>query len=123
MRDGFKYKGRHCEQMDLHYAPGPDEIRNRMESYSVSTQQAAGRDGGYYLGATANMREFELECYFEEITEKQYAAIMEWLRRDEGGELIFDDRPYVVYDVWPTKAVKPTVYMTRGETEMLLSGT
>lgn len=75
MKDGFTYKGRHCEQMDLHFIPGPDEIRNRMETYSVSSAQVAGRHGGYYYGATADERVFELDCYFEGITEKQYAAI------------------------------------------------
>ena len=122
MREGFTYRGKHCEQLDLHFIPGPDEIRNRMETYSVSSAQVAGRHGGYYYGSTADERVFELDCYFEGITEKQYAAIQEWLRRDEGGELIFDDRPYIAYDVFPTKQIKPTVYMSRGDIEMLLNG-
>ena len=75
MREGFTYRGKHCEQFDLHFIPGPDEIRNRMETYSVSSAQVAGRHGGYYYGSTADERVFELDCYFEGITEKQYTAI------------------------------------------------
>lgn len=36
--------------------------------------------------------------------------------------MIFDDRPYVAYEVWPTKTVTPTVYMSYGEIETLLNG-
>lgn len=73
--DGFTYRGKHCEQFDCYYVPGPDDIRNRMESYSVSSTEVAGRDGGYYFGAVVDERIFELECYFENITEKTYAAM------------------------------------------------
>lgn len=73
--DGFTFRGIHCEQMGCRYIPDESRIRNRMESYSVSSAEVAGRDGAYYFGATADERTFELACFFENITEKKYAEI------------------------------------------------
>lgn len=36
--------------------------------------------------------------------------------------MIFDDRPYVAYDVWPSKAVTPEVYFGSTAAEKRLSG-
>lgn len=119
---GFKYRGRHCKDFDLHYVPSPNDIRNRMETYEVSSVKPAGRDGGYFIHSVANERIFELDCYFENMSEETYADMMEWLRRDCCGELLFDDRPYVIYDVWPTKSIRPDVYMARSKNGFLLSG-
>lgn len=122
MEMGFTYKGIHCRNFDLHYIPAPNEIRNRMEEYDISSVKPAGRHGGYYVHSTVNERVFELDCYFENMSDKTYSELLEWQRRDDGGELIFDDRPHVIYDVQPTKAIKPTVYMKRGDNGLYLSG-
>ena len=44
------------------------------------------REGGYYIGTWVLPREFELDCYFEEITEAQLEQIYRWLKRDTQGE-------------------------------------
>lgn len=42
-----------------------------MEDYEISDLTPDNRDGGYYIGSRVKPREFELECYFEDITEAQ----------------------------------------------------
>ena len=42
-----------------------------MEDYEISELTPDNRDGGYYIGSRVKPREFELECYFEDITEAQ----------------------------------------------------
>ena len=46
----------------------------------------AATTGRYYIGTRVLPREFELDCYFEEITEAQLEQIYRWLRRDTQGE-------------------------------------
>lgn len=42
-----------------------------MADYSVSSLTDDARNGGYYIGARVEPREFSLDCYFEEITAAQ----------------------------------------------------
>ena len=57
-----------------------------MESYDIAGIQTDSWDGGYYIGTRVLPREFELDCYFEEITEAQLEQIYRWLRRDTQSE-------------------------------------
>ena len=38
-----------------------------MENYDIADIQTDSRDGGYYIGTRVLPREFELDCYFEEM--------------------------------------------------------
>lgn len=57
-----------------------------MPEYEAEELTAEGRDGGYPIGARVKSRVFELDCYFEEITQAQLEGIYRWLdRRNHGG--------------------------------------
>lgn len=71
--DGFTYRGKHCEQMGCFHIPNEEAIGTRMEEYTVSATTVAGRDGGYYFGATVNEKTFSIDCYFEELSPRRYA--------------------------------------------------
>ena len=78
----------------------------------------SGRDGGYYYGNNVKIRKFTLQCYFEEITRETREEIRNWLDRNTKGKLIFDERPFVYYNVRPTDVASGEIYTiltTRGE--------
>lgn len=68
------------------------------------------RPGGYWYGNQIDIREFVLECYFEEVDIETYEQMLLWLHREKEGKLIFDDRPYVYYEARPAKVVEGKVY-------------
>ena len=84
--DGFSFHGVHCSTLGCYYRPSAKSRGDEMESYDIADIQTDSRDGGYYIGARVLPREFELDCYFEEITEAQLEQIYRWLRRDTQGE-------------------------------------
>lgn len=121
--DGFTYRGKHCEMFGCYYIPDESNISLRMETFSVESVAVTGRDGSYYFGTTVGERTFKLDCYFENISKEKYAKLMEWLRRDKSGELIFDERPYVKYSVRPIKAISPKQYIDNQCGRDIYSGT
>ena len=70
--DGFSFRGTHCSALGCYYRPSAKSRGDEMESY--------------YIGTWVLLREFELDCYFEEITEAQLEQIYRWLKRDTQGE-------------------------------------
>lgn len=51
--------------------------------------------------------------FFEDITIQKREQIRQWLDQKTSGELIFDDRPFVYYNVRPTKTVTGKLYISR----------
>ena len=84
--DGFSFHGTHCSALGCYYRPSAKSRGDEMENYDIADIQTDCRDGGYYIGTRVLPREFELDCYFEEITEAQLEQIYRWLRRDTQGE-------------------------------------
>ena len=79
--DGFSFHGTHCSALDCYYRPSA-----KSRGDDIADIQMDSREGGYYIGTRVLPREFELDCYFEEITEAQLEQIYRWLRRDTQGE-------------------------------------
>lgn len=71
-----------------------------------------GRDGGYFYFNRLKTREFSLPCWVEDISIKQWERIKRWLDRETEGRLIFDDAPFLYYNVRPTKAITYKIYPT-----------
>ena len=84
--DGFSFHGTRCSALGCYYRPSAKSRGDEMEDYTINDIQTDGRDGGYYIGTRVMPREFELDCYFEEITEMQLEQIYRWFRRDTQGE-------------------------------------
>lgn len=100
---GFTYNGIHCSDFGLEYIPTRDEQWFSDPEYDVYDADVDWRHGGYYFDSKAKVRTFTLKCFFEEITVATRQAIKEWVRRDSGGVLIFDEMPFVYWNVRPGK--------------------
>lgn len=108
--DGFRYNGIHCSVFNVWYIPDEKKRWFPSPEFDVYDANVAGRDGGYYYGSKANIRVFTLNCFYEEIDLETRENIRAWLDKDTAGDLIFDNRPYAVYHVHPTKIVEGTSY-------------
>lgn len=100
---GFTYNGVHCGHFGLYYIPTRDDQWFSDPEYDVYDIDMDWRHGGYYYDSKAKVRTFTIKCYFEEISTATRQAIKNWLRRDSKGELIFDDKPFVYWNVHPGK--------------------
>ncbi len=69
--DGFTFAGTHSSAYGCWYIPDAKDRGGDMEDYEISELLPDNRDGGYYAGVRVKPRDFELDCYFEEITEAQ----------------------------------------------------
>lgn len=108
----FSFCGIDVSTYGLHYAPKPKNIFVWDSDYKTHTLEADSYDGGYYFGSTVKPKVFELECYFEELTPLQVKQIQSLFHRGKTGELIFSDRPFLVYIATATKWVRPEMYAT-----------
>lgn len=111
--NGFTYNGIHSETLGCWYIPDASDNWRASPEYEVMDQDVVGRNGGYYYGNRVKSRVFTLKMYFEDITAETRERIRAWLDRKTSGRLIFDDRPFVYYNVRPTKTEPGKLYTTR----------
>ena len=100
---GFTYNGVHSSEFGLYYTRTPEEKWFKDAEYDVYDTDIDWRHGGVYYASKAKVRTFTLKCYFEEITLDKRQAIKNWLHRDSSGSLIFDEMPFVYWNVRPGK--------------------
>ncbi|MDO4733595.1 MAG: hypothetical protein Q4B50_08815, partial [Bacillota bacterium] len=62
------------------------------------------------MRSLAGINKIALDCYFEDVTEQQRWDIQRWLSPETHGELIFDDSPYVRYQVRPVQKPETETY-------------
>lgn len=104
---GFSYRGKNIGDFgEIYYAPDASERGEYALPYKVDEQEINGRDGAYYYGNHVEPREFNLRCYYEELTQQTKEDIIRWFGRNTKGRLIFDERNYVYYDVIPNARVE-----------------
>jgi len=72
---GFSFKGMHIKTYDVFYAPERQDWHIWDNSFKVIEKSVDSQDGGQWYGSTIQPKEFELRCYFEEISEFKLAAI------------------------------------------------
>ena len=123
MTDGFSYGGVHCSKYNITYIPDAKDNWFSSPSFSVYEEEVTRRDGGYYYGNSVKIRKFTLKCYFEEITREMREEIRNWLDRNTKGKLVFDDRPYVYYNVRPTNVTTGEIYPLLTKHGEVFSGT
>lgn len=108
---GFSYRGKNIGDFgEIYYAPDASERGEYALPYKVDEQEINGRDGAYYYGNHVEPREFDLRCYYEELTQQTKEDIMHWFGRNTRGQLIFDDRDWVYYNVIPNGRVEFSDY-------------
>lgn len=110
--DGFSFCGVHCSRYGIGFIPSAAKRTQSTPEFKPITMTVAGKAGGYSFGNQVEIREFSLECFFEDITTETYEGILQWLHRDAEGKLVFDDRPYVYYNVRVGKIVEGKTYTT-----------
>lgn len=69
-----------------------------------------GFPGGIYHATNIQPRDFQLTCFFEQLTEAEIERIYQWVEYDSSGDLIFDNKPWVKYFVRPTKIATGQIY-------------
>lgn len=107
---GFTYNGIHCSTYGIDYVPDASARWWEEASFETYKQDVAWRSGGYWYGTSVGIREISLDCYFNEISIETREKIRKWLGRTTSGQLVFDDRPFVYYDVRPDKVVPGKIY-------------
>lgn len=113
---GFSYNGVHCSTFGLVYVPSYDDLWVSNPEFDVYDKDVEWRHGGYWYGAKARKRTFTIKCLFEEIDIATREKIKQWVRRDSAGQLVFDDKPFVYWDVRPGKIPVGNWYMDNNDT-------
>lgn len=93
----FSFKGINISEYGLHYAPEHEDWHIWDSDYKVFDKEVDSQDGGHWYGSKVEPKKFNLRCYFEEITESELNAALTLFRKDAGGKLIFDERPWMAY--------------------------
>ena len=112
---GFTYKGIHCSTYGIDYIPNAEDRWFKGADFDVYDKDVSWKNGGYYYGNSAKNRVFNLKCYFEEITVKTREDIRKWLHRNTNGQLIFDNMPFVYWNVIPTNIIPGEIYNDTGK--------
>ena len=112
---GFTYNGVHSSKFGLYYTRTAEEKWISDAEYDVYDEDVSWRHGGYYYGSKAKNRTFTIKCMFEEIDIPTRQQIKQWLRRDSSGTLIFDDMPFVYWNVHPGKIPVGNWYLDTNE--------
>lgn len=107
----FSFCGVDISEYGLYYVPKPEDIFVWGEEYETHDLTVSGYDGGYWFGTTVKPKEFELECYFEEITHLQMKKIQTLFARGRTGTLVFEERPFLSYTATVTEFGKPELYV------------
>ena len=95
---GFTFDGRHSSEFGLLVvSDGSRYHQNLFSNFSDNVQTVPGRNGGYYFGTQLEMRDFEINCAFDEMTTHMKNEIQMWLYPNKVGWLIFDECPYKKY--------------------------
>lgn len=121
--DGFIYRGKHISDFgNVFYIPNESERGEYAVPYKIEDQEINGRDGAYYTGNKATVRNFVLRCYYDGITQQTKEEMLMWFGRNTKGRLIFDDREYAYYDVIPNRRMEFEDYKTNGCNGLAYSG-
>lgn len=95
---GFTFDGRHSSEFGLLVvSDGSRYHQNLSSDFSDTIVQVPGRNGGYYFGTQLSMKNFDINCAYEEMTTHMMHSIQRWLYPNKVGWLIFDEMPYKKY--------------------------
>ena len=95
---GFTFAGHHCSEYGLMVvSDGSRYHQNLSSSFSDTVTSVPGKNGGYYFGTQIQMRDFDINCVFDDMTTHTRNKIQNWLYPNKVGWLIFDEMPYKKY--------------------------
>ena len=115
MTHGFSFMGLHSSLFGVYYVPDSSSMFDDGTDMTVYDEDAEWQDGGIYYGKKMKQREFELSCFYEDLDEKGYQKMRQWLDTGNSGKLIFDTAPWKYYDAVVTKKLNGKKYCHRAE--------
>lgn len=118
--EGFTYNGIHCSAYNVYYVPDAEDKWFTDPEFDVAKKDVAWRNGGYFYGTYAKIRTLQLKCFFEEVDIATREKIRRWLGRNTSGRLVFDNKPFVYYNVRPSDVITGKIYL---DTDESYSGT
>ena len=97
---GFTFAGHHSSEYGLLVvSDGSRYHQNLFSDFTDTVTQVPGKNGGHYFGTQIGMKNFDLQCVFDDINTHTKQKIEQWLYPDKTGWLIFDEMPYKKYYV------------------------
>lgn len=97
---GFTFNRRHSSELGItRVSDGSRYNDNLLPTFQDKTAVVAGGDGTYFWNSYFTQKPFPLHIAFDNLTEKQYRDLRQWLGTKEIHELIFDEMPYKKYMV------------------------
>ena len=95
---GFTFAGHHSSEFGLLVvSDGSRYHQNLSSAFNDTVISIPGYNGGYYFGTQIGMRDFDINCAFDDITTQIRNKIQSWLYPNRVGWLIFDEAPYKKY--------------------------
>ena len=113
--NGFTYNGIHCSAYGVYYIPDASDRWYEDPEFENYQKDVTWKNGGYHYGNAVKIRTISIKCYFEEIDIATREKIRKWLKRDTSGQLIFDDKPFVYYNVRPSAVIPGKIYNDNNE--------
>lgn len=97
---GFTFAGHHSSEFGLLVvSDGSRYHQNLFSNFSDTVTQVPGKSGGYYFGTQVGMRDFDVQCVFDNMNSHMKQKIEQWLYPNKTGWIIFDEMPYKKYYV------------------------
>lgn len=112
--EGFTYNGIHSSEYNCYYIPDASDRWFASPEFEVYEKEVPGRPGGYGYGTRTKIRTLTLKVFFENITKEMREKIRSWLTEDSLGELVLDERPFIIYrSVQLKKTIPGKLYTTQ----------
>ena len=121
---GFSYNGIHSSDLGIvRTSDGSRFNENLLPTMQDKTVQVPGGDGTYYFGSYFTQRQIPVSFAFDSLTEEQVAKLKAHFGDKKIHSLVFDERPYKVYQakVTGTATIK-YIPFAEGETKRLYKG-
>lgn len=95
--DSFSFRGIHLDTYGVYLAQKNTDTHIWESEYKTNDDSVDSQDGGVWHSNTVEPKVFDLDCYFEDISEFQLTSIMYLFNREGEGTLRFDERPWLKY--------------------------
>ena len=97
---GFTFDGIHSSELGIVRVSGGDRYEEALvPSLSLKTTNVPGGDGSYYFGTSYTQRNINLQIAFDSLTQQQFMRLIAVFGTKKISTLIFDEKPYKVYNV------------------------
>ena len=95
---GFTFNGVHSSELGIvRTSDGSRFNESLLPTFQDKVAQTPGGDGTYYYGSYFTQKQINVPFAFDKMTEEQYAKLQELIGDKKIHDLIFDEKPYKVY--------------------------